>query len=63
MQFKVLTENQSGHSLKILRMDRGGEFTSNEFSTTSVRSMKLKGNLEQDAHLNKMVLLKGKTAL
>ena len=33
MQFRALTENQSGHSLKILRTDRGGEFTSNEFNS------------------------------
>ena len=32
MQFKALTEKQSGHSIKVLRTDRGGEFTSNEFN-------------------------------
>ncbi|BBN68933.1 transposable element gene, partial [Prunus dulcis] len=31
-QFKAFGENQSGHNLKVLRTDRGGEFTSNEFS-------------------------------
>ncbi|CAO2816038.1 unnamed protein product [Amaranthus hypochondriacus] len=33
MQFKALTENQSGRSLKILGTDHGGEFTSNEFNS------------------------------
>ena len=33
MQFKVLTENQNEHSIKILRTNRGGEFTSNEFNS------------------------------
>ena len=59
---QTLTENQSGHSFKILRTDRGGEFTSNEFNR-SVRSMEVKENLQQDAHLNKMVSQKGKIAL
>ncbi|KAI5323652.1 hypothetical protein L3X38_032724 [Prunus dulcis] len=31
-QFKAFGENESGHNLKVLRTDRGGEFTSNEFS-------------------------------
>lgn len=30
-QFKALVEKQSGHSIKILRTDRGGEFNSNSF--------------------------------
>ena len=30
-EFKVLVERQSGCNIKILRSDRGGEFTSNEF--------------------------------
>ena len=30
-EFKRLVENQSGHYTKILRSDRGGEFSSNEF--------------------------------
>ena len=30
-QFKELMENQSGHCIKILRMDIGGEYVSNEF--------------------------------
>ncbi|KAH9294928.1 hypothetical protein KI387_038516, partial [Taxus chinensis] len=30
-QFKALVEKQSGHYIKVLRMDRGGEFISNEF--------------------------------
>ena len=30
-QFKALVENQSGHRIKILRTDRGGEYVSNEF--------------------------------
>ena len=30
-QFKALVENQSGHHIKILRTDRGGEYVSNEF--------------------------------
>ena len=29
--FKALAENESGHKIKCLRSDRGGEFTSNEF--------------------------------
>lgn len=29
--FKALVENESGHKIKCLRSDRGGEFTSNEF--------------------------------
>ena len=33
MQFKALRENQNGHSLKILRTDHGGEFTTNEFNS------------------------------
>ncbi|CAL2269077.1 unnamed protein product [Prunus armeniaca] len=31
-QFKAYGEKQSGYNLKTLRTDRGGEFTSNEFS-------------------------------
>ncbi|KAD3336165.1 hypothetical protein E3N88_31684 [Mikania micrantha] len=30
--FKTMVEKQSGHSVKILRTDRGGEFCSNEFN-------------------------------
>ena len=30
-QFKALVENQSGHRIKTLRTDRGGEYVSNEF--------------------------------
>ena len=30
-QFKVMVEKQSGHYIKILRTDRGGEFASNDF--------------------------------
>ena len=30
-QFKALVENQSGHRIKILRTDRGGEYVSKEF--------------------------------
>ena len=30
-QFKALMENQSGHRIKILRTERGGEYVSNEF--------------------------------
>ena len=30
-QFKALVENQSGHRIKILRTDIGGEYVSNEF--------------------------------
>ena len=30
-QFKALVENQSGHRIKILRTDKGGEYVSNEF--------------------------------
>jgi len=30
-KFKALAEKQSGCSIKSLRSDRGGEFTSNEF--------------------------------
>ena len=30
--FKALVENESGYPIKALRSDRGGEFTSNEFS-------------------------------
>ena len=30
-QFKALMENQSGHHIKILSTDRGGEYVSNEF--------------------------------
>ena len=29
--FKAMAEKQSGHKIKCLRSDRGGEFTSNEF--------------------------------
>ena len=29
-QYKTLVENQSGHRIKILRTDRGGEYVSNE---------------------------------
>ena len=32
IQFKALAQKQSGKELKILRTDRGGEFTSNQFS-------------------------------
>ncbi|CAM8934015.1 unnamed protein product [Rhodiola kirilowii] len=32
-EFKTFVEKQSGYTLKTLRSDRGGEFTSNEFST------------------------------
>ena len=31
-KFKAMVELQSGYSLKRLRTDRGGEFTSNEFN-------------------------------
>ena len=31
--FKALTEKRSGKCLKVLRTDRGGEFTSSEFRT------------------------------
>ena len=30
--FKSLVENESGHKIKCLRSDNGGEFTSNEFN-------------------------------
>ena len=30
-QLEALMENQSGHRIKILRTDRGGEYVSNEF--------------------------------
>lgn len=30
-QFKALVENQSGHLIKKLRMDSGGEYISNDF--------------------------------
>ncbi len=30
-EWKVLMENSSGHKLKVLRTDNGGEYTSNEF--------------------------------
>jgi transposase InsO family protein len=30
-RFKSLVEKQSGHYIKALRMDRGGEYISNEF--------------------------------
>jgi transposase InsO family protein len=30
-QFKTLVEKQSGHYIKVLRIGRGGEYTSNEF--------------------------------
>ena len=30
-KFKVRVEKESGHYLKVLRTNRGGEFTSNEF--------------------------------
>lgn len=32
-KFKVLVENESGYSIKVLRTDRGGEFTSNAFNS------------------------------
>ncbi|CAM8990990.1 unnamed protein product [Rhodiola kirilowii] len=32
-EFKTFVEKQSGYTLKTLRSDRGGEFTSNEFSS------------------------------
>ncbi|KAI5330266.1 hypothetical protein L3X38_029664 [Prunus dulcis] len=32
-KFKAMTELQSGHKVKSLRSDRGGEFMSNEFLT------------------------------
>lgn len=31
-KFKALVEKQSGKFLKVLRMDHGGEFTSNDFT-------------------------------
>ena len=31
-QFKAYTENQSGHRIKILRDDKGGEYMSNAFT-------------------------------
>ena len=30
--FKVLIEKESGHSIKVLRTDRGGEYNSYEFA-------------------------------
>lgn len=31
-KFKELVEKQSGYEIKVLKLDRGGEFTSNEFN-------------------------------
>ena len=31
IEFKALVENLSGRKIKVLRMDNGGEYTSNEF--------------------------------
>jgi len=30
-EFKALAEKQSGHFIKVLRMDKGGEYVSKEF--------------------------------
>ena len=30
-EFKTLVENQTGRKIRVLRMDNGGEYTSNEF--------------------------------
>ena len=30
-EFKALVENQTGRKIRVLRMDNGGEYTSNEF--------------------------------
>ena len=59
MQFKALTENQNGYSLKILRTEN----LQASNLTVFVRSMELKENLQQGLHLNKMESQKGKTAL
>ncbi|KAL0553618.1 hypothetical protein IC582_007518 [Cucumis melo] len=32
-RFKALVEKESGYYIKVLKLDRGGEFTSNEFET------------------------------
>ena len=62
IQFKALTENQSGHYLNILRTEVAENLQATN-STASVRSMESKENLQQGVHLNKMVSQKEKTAL
>ncbi|KAA0045493.1 reverse transcriptase [Cucumis melo var. makuwa] len=37
-RFKALVEKESGYYIKALRLDRGGEFTSNEFKTFCVEN-------------------------
>ena len=45
-------ENQSGHRIKILRTDRGGEYVSNEFINFA-RPMAYKSNSLRGIHLRR----------
>ena len=38
-QYKALVENQTGKTIKTLRDDKGGEYTSKEFDTLDRKSV------------------------
>ena len=48
-KFKAFVENQSGKKLKAPRTDRGGEFLSNEFMCSAMRTGCI-GNLQHFTH-------------
>ena len=53
--FKAFAENQRGKKLKALRTDRGGEFLSNEFMCSAMRTGCI-GNLQHFTHHSRIVL-------
>ena len=57
--FKAHVELESGCKIKILRSDRGGEYTLNEFRDYC-RKMASSNSLQLHTHHNKMALQKGK---
>ena len=59
-EFKTMIEKQIGKSIKILRSDQGGEYTVGTLLLI-VKTMTSYNNSLFLIHLNKMVLLKGKT--
>ena len=60
--FKSLVENESGKKNKTLRLDNGGEFVKNEFKAF-LSKHGIQHQKTVPTHLNKMVLLRGKTKL
>ena len=56
--FKEMVENESGMKIKCLRVDNGGEFTSNEFNEF-YEVMALRDDFQLQKLLSGMGLLKG----